>query len=166
MDRSQKEACVSTMREELQQAHLVIVARQSGLTVGEVSELRRQMRSSTAHFRVMKNTLARRAVEGTSLEGLTPFLNGPTALAYSVDPIGAAKVLVPFAKSNDKIQIAGGVLDGQVLDKSALQALADLPSLDVLRAQLLGVLTAPATKIARILQEPGSRVARVAAART
>lgn len=165
MDRLQKEACVSTMREELQQAHLVIVARQSGLTVTEVSELRRQMRNSTAHFRVMKNTLARRAIEGTSLEGLTPFLNGPTALAYSVDPVGAAKTLVTFARTNDKIQIEGGVLNGQVLDRSALQALADLPSLDVLRAQLLGVLNAPATKIARTLQEPGSRLARVLAAR-
>lgn len=166
MDRLQKEACVSTMRAELQEANLIIVTRQSGLTVSEVSELRRQMRNNTAQFRVMKNTLARRAVEGTSMEGITPFLNGPTALAYSVDPISAAKVLVPFAKANDKLKIEGGVLDGQVLDKSALQALADLPSLEVLRAQLLGVLMAPATKIARILQEPGTCLARLLVART
>ena len=165
MDRLQKEACVSSMREELEQANLVIVARQVGLTVSEVSDLRSQVRENNAHIKVMKNTLARLAVSETSKEGLKDFLSGPTALAYGTDPVGVSKVLAKFAKANNKLEIVGAILDGSIIDKSAVQALADLPSMDELRAKLIGLISTPATNIARILKEPGTRVARVLNAR-
>ncbi len=166
MDRMQKEALVADMRQRLEASSLVVVARQSGLTVDEVTKLRRDMRAANAEFKVLKNTLAQIAVKGTKLEGLTDLLNGPTALAYSVDPVAAAKALVTFANKNDKIQVVGACLDGKVLKQAEVKALATLPSLDELRSKLIAVISAPATKLATLLQEPGARVARVIAAKS
>jgi len=166
MDRSQKEELVSQMRDTLQQAASVIVARQVGLTVAEATQLRRDMRGAGAEFKVLKNTLAQIAVKGTTLEGINPYLEGPTALGYSQDPIAAAKVLSKFAEKNDKLSIVGGFLDGQVLDAKAVKALANLPSLDELRAKILGVISAPATKLAVLSKEPARRVAYILAARS
>ncbi len=161
MDRMQKEALVADMRQRLESSSLVVVARQSGLTVGEVTKLRRDMRAENAEFKVLKNTLAQIAVKGTKLDGLTEMLTGPTALAYSTDPVAAAKALVNFANKNDKIKVVGACLDGKVLSEAQVKALATLPSLDELRGMLVAVISAPATKLAILLKEPAARVARV-----
>jgi len=124
MDRMQKEALVADMRNKLESSSLVVVARQSGLTVEEVTGLRRNMRAANAEFKVLKNTLAQIAVQGTKLEGLKEMLVGPTALAYSVDSIAAAKALVEFANKNDKVEVVGACLDGKVLQKAEVKALA------------------------------------------
>lgn len=166
MDRLQKERFVSDVREMLREKSLVVVVRQSGVTVAESTQLRRDMRQSNAHFKVLKNTLLEIAITGTELEGLKPFLTGPTALAYSEDPISAAKIVVKFADDSSKLQIVGGWMMGQVLDASAVEALAKLPSMDELRAKILGLLVAPATKVVRTVKEPMSRVARVIAAKS
>lgn len=165
MDRMQKEALVASMRSKLESSSLVVVARQSGLTVEEVTGLRRNMRAANAEFKVLKNTLAQIAVKGTKLEGLTEMLVGPTTLAYSVDSIAAAKTLVEFANKNDKIEVVGACLDGKVLKKAEVKALATLPSLDELRGKLIAIISAPATKLATLLQEPAARVARVISAK-
>ena len=161
VDRSEKQKLIATLHETLKTAELVVVTQQSGLTVAEVTNLRRQMRQAGAGYRVAKNRLARRALEGTKFEGLSPMLKGPTALAYSADPIAAAKVAVTYANSNDKLTIVGGVMGGQVLDSSGVKALATLPSIDELRGKIVGLLVAPATKIARVLQAPAGQLARV-----
>ena len=165
MDRSQKEELVSQMRNTLQQAASVIVARQTGLTVAEATQLRRDMRGAGAEFKVLKNTLAQIAVKGTTLEGINPYLQGPTALGYSQDPVAAARVLSKFAEKSDKLSIVGGFLDGQVLDAMAVKALANLPSLNELRSKIIAVISAPATKLAILAKEPARRVAQVLAAR-
>jgi len=165
MDRSQKEELVSQMRDTLQQATSVIVARQTGLTVAEATQLRRDMRGAGAEFKVLKNTLAQIAVKGTTLEGINIYLEGPTALGYSQDPVAAAKVLSKFAEKNDRLSIVGGFLDGQVLDAKAVKVLANLPSLNELRAKIIGVISAPATKLAVLSKEPARRVAYLLAAR-
>jgi len=165
MNRMQKEALVADMRQRLEASTLVVVARQSGLTVDEVTGLRRDMRAANAEFKVLKNTLAQIAVKGTKLEGLTEMLVGPTTLAYSVDSVAAAKALVEFANKNDKIQVVGACLDGKVLKLAEVKALATLPSLDVLRSKLIAVISAPATKLAILLKEPAARVARVISAK-
>jgi len=165
MDRMQKEALVADMRQKLESSTLVVVARQSGLTVDEVTGLRRDMRVAGAEFKVLKNTLAQIAVKGTKLEGLTDMLSGPTALAFSTDPIAAAKIIVGFANKNDKVKVVGACLDGKVLQQAEVNALATLPSLDELRSKIIAVINAPATKLAVLLKEPASRVARVIAAK-
>lgn len=161
MNRNEKQDVVSSMREHLGASTLVVVTSQSGLTVTEVSDLRDRMRSSGARYKVLKNTLARLAVKDTKFEGVTELLNGPTALAFSHDPVAAAKIAVEFSEKNEKIQVLGGCLDDKVLTVNEVKALAKLPSLDELRANLLGVLVAPASQIARIAKEPASQLARV-----
>lgn len=161
MNRSEKLDVVSSMREHLEASTLVVVTSQSGLTVTEVSDLRDRMRSAGGKYRVLKNTLARLAVKDTRFEGVTDLLNGPTALAYSQDPVAAARVAVEFSEKNEKIQVLGGCLDDKVLTANEVKALAKLPSLDELRAKLLGVLVAPASQIARITKEPAAQLARV-----
>jgi large subunit ribosomal protein L10 len=142
----------------------MVVTNQSGLTVAESSDLRRQMRDAGASFKVTKNRLARLALDGTKFADLSPLFKGPTAVALSEDPVAAAKVVVKFAKDNDKLVIVGGALDDQVLDIDRISALAALPSLDELRAMIVGMLSTPATRIARVLSAPGGQVARVVAA--
>lgn len=166
MDRMQKEALVADMRQRLEASSLVVVARQTGLNVDEVTRLRRDMRAANAEFKVLKNTLAQIAVKGTKLEGLTEMLVGPTTLAYSADPVAAAKSLVTFANKNDKIEVVGACLDGKVLKQAEVKALATLPSLDELRSKLIAIISTPATKLATLLQEPGARVARVISAKS
>jgi len=161
VDRSDKQELVSSLHQTLLASGLVVVTKQVGLTVAEVTNLRRQMRDAGASFKVTKNTLARLAVAGTAYEPLSSLLKGPTALAYSVDPVAAAKVAVAFAKSNDKLTILGGALPGQILGPEGIQALATLPSLDELRGKLIGVLQAPAQKVAAVLQAPAGQLARV-----
>ena len=164
LDRTQKQELVETLHRSLSGATAVVVTRQSGMTVAEVTELRRQMRAAGASFKVTKNRLARLALKGTRFEGLDGLLTGPTAIAYSGDPVAAAKVASDFANSNNKLVIVGGGIGEQVLDAAGVQALAKLPSLTELRGTIAGLLQAPAAKLAGVLQAPGGQVARVLAA--
>lgn len=164
MERSQKEAFIASLRSSLEESSLVVVTRQSGLTVSEIQTLRGKIRAGGASYRVGKNTLTRLAIKGTPNEELSAYLKGPTALACSSDPVAAAKATVEFANTNDKLEVVCGILNGQFLDATAVKALATLPSLDELRGKIIGVLQAPASQIARILKEPASQLARVCAA--
>jgi len=161
VDRAQKEKVVADLHQDFGAANLVVVTRQSGLTVAEVTALRRQMRDAGASYRVSKNRLVRLALEGTRFEGLKPLFIGPTAIAASADPVAAAKICVEFANQNDKLSIVGGALGEQALDAAGVMALAKLPSLDELRGKLVGLLQAPATKVAGVLQAPAGQLARV-----
>jgi large subunit ribosomal protein L10 len=143
---------------------MVVVTRNDGMTVADVTELRRRMRAAGASFKVAKNRLALLALEGTRFDGLAPLMKGPTAISWSKDPVAVAKAAVDFAKTNDKFVLVGGALGSQVLDASGVKALSELPSLDSLRAKLLGLIAAPATRIAGVLQAPAGQLARVFAA--
>lgn len=164
MDRTAKENLVASLKSLFEETTLIVVTHQSGLSVAESSDLRNRMREAGASFKVTKNRLARLALEGTKFAELTPLFTGPTAIATSDDPIAAAKVAVGFAKDNDKLVIVGGALDEEMLDIDGVKALAALPSLDELRAKIVGLLSTPATRIARVLNAPGGQVARVIAA--
>ena len=161
MNRTEKADLVASLNKTLGDATLVVVTRQSGLTVAEVTALRNQMRAAGAGYKVAKNRLARLALEGTSFKQIGPMLVGPTALAYSKDPVAAAKAAVDYAKSNEKLQIVGGSLGDQQLDVEGVKALAALPSLDQLRAKFLALLNTPATRIAGVVQAPAGQLARV-----
>jgi large subunit ribosomal protein L10 len=161
VNRSQKANLVTSLNKALAETACVVVTHQSGLTVAEVTELRRQMRAAGAGFRVTKNRLARRALDGTKFEGLSPLFKGPTAIAFSRDPVAAAKVAVAFAEKNDKLTIVGGGLDERQLDIQGIKALATLPSLGELRAKLLGMLQTPAGRLVGVLQGPAGQIARV-----
>jgi large subunit ribosomal protein L10 len=140
---------------------MVVVTRNSGLTVAEVTDLRRRMRAAGAQFKVAKNRLALRALDGTQFDGIAKLLKGPTALAWSSDPVAVAKAAVEFAKTNEKLVVLGGALGSRTLDAAGIRALAELPSLETLRAQLLGLINAPATRLAGVLQAPAGQLARV-----
>jgi len=161
VDRSQKEQVVAALRQVFAESALVVVTHQNGLTVAEATELRRQMRDAGATFRVTKNRLTKIALDGTAYAPLASLFTGPTAIAYSGDPIAAAKVAVDYAKKNDKLEILGGAMGENVLDPGGVKALASLPSLDELRGTLVGLIQAPATKIAGVLQAPAGQLARV-----
>jgi large subunit ribosomal protein L10 len=164
VDRTEKREFVASLATVFAETSFVLVAQNKGLTVADVSELRRRMRAAGATYRVAKNRLATLALEGTRFDGVKPLLKGPTALAWSTDPVAVAKTAVEFAKTNDKFVVLGGALGTQTLDATGVKALAELPSLETLRAQLLGLIQTPATRIAGILQAPGGQVARVLAA--
>jgi len=161
VERSQKEKLVATLHHALADTACVVVTHQTGLTVAEVTDLRRQMRAAGASFKVTKNRLARRAIVGTKFEQLSSMFTGPTAIAYSGDPVAAAKVAVDFANRNEKLRVVGGSLGERQLDANGVKSLATLPSLDQLRARLIGMLQTPATRIASVLQAPGTQLARV-----
>ena len=161
MDRSQKQEVVASLQQALSDTACFVITHQSGLTVAEVTDLRRQMRAAGASFKVTKNRLARLALAGTKFEQLSPMFTGPTAIAYSRDPVAAAKVAVEFANKNEKLTIVGGALNQQQLDAAGVKALATMPSLDELRGRLIGMLQTPATRIAAVLQAPAGKVARV-----
>jgi large subunit ribosomal protein L10 len=163
--RAEKAKVIEDLHAALRGAGVVVVSHYKGLSVAEITELRGEMRKGGAVFRVTKNRLAQRAAEGTAYAALGPLLKGPTALAYSVDPVAAPKVAAAFARRNDKLQIVGGGLGETVLDAAAVKALAELPSLDELRARLIGLLQAPAAKLVGVLQAPGGQLARCLAAR-
>ncbi|MGI4798026.1 MAG: 50S ribosomal protein L10 [Janthinobacterium lividum] len=161
MNRTEKHEFVTSLASVFAETSMVVVTQNKGLTVAEVSDLRRKMRVGGATFKVAKNRLAVLALEGSSFDGIAPMLKGPTALAWSKDPVAAAKIAVDFAKTNDKLVILGGALGSQTLDAAGVKALADLPSLDTLRGRLVGMLQTPATRIASVLQAPAGQLARV-----
>ena len=161
MDRAQKTELVAELNRTFNEVNVVVVTRNLGLTVAQSTVLRNKMREAGASYKVAKNKLAKIAAEGTPYASLSTLLTGPTALASSVDPVAAAKVVVEFAKTNDKLEILGGAMGDTVLDVDGVKALATLPSLDELRAKIVGLLVAPATKLATITQAPAAQLARV-----
>ena len=161
MDRSQKAEAVAALVATFNEAGVVVVTRNLGMTVAQSTVLRTKMRDAGAQFRVSKNTLARLAIADTDYAGIDDLLVGPVALATSVDPVAAAKVAIDFAKTNDKLEIVGGSMGAQVLNPEGIKALASLPSLDELRGRLIGLIQAPATKIAQVIVAPASKLARV-----
>lgn len=161
MDRTQKAELVSELNTVFGEVGVVVVTRNLGLTVAQSTALRQKMREAGASYKVAKNRLARIALKDTDYEGIGDLLTGPTALATSGDPVAAAKVAVEFAKTNEKLEIVGGAMGTVVLDAEGVKALASMPSLDELRAKLVGLIQAPATKLATVTQAPAAQLARV-----
>jgi large subunit ribosomal protein L10 len=161
MDRSQKADLVDQLKHVFSETSVVVVTRNHGLTVDQSTDLRNKMRDAGAQFKVAKNRLALLALDGTRYKPIGDLLTGPTALATSSDPVAAAKVAVDFAKTNDKLEIVGGAMGDTVLDVNGIKALAALPSLDELRGTIIGLIQAPASKIARTVAEPGAQLARI-----
>ena len=164
MDRTEKRDFVASLASVFADVSIVVVTQPKGLTVAEATDLRRRMRAAGATYKVAKNRLATLALAGTQFEGVKPLLKGPTALAWSKDPVAVAKTAVEFARINDKFVVLGGALGSQTLDAAGIKALSELPSLEELRARLVGMIQTPATRMAGILQAPGGQVARVLAA--
>lgn len=161
MDRAQKAEAVEELKGVFANAGVVVVGHYTGLSVAEMTVLRSRLRQAGAGLKVVKNRLVKRAIDGTQNEGGAHLFAGPTAIAYSEDPISATKVAVAFAKEKEKFVVLGALFNGQVLDKNAVNALATLPSLDELRGKIVGLIQAPATKIAGVLAAPGGQLARV-----
>ncbi len=164
MDRAQKTEAVAELNRTFNEVGVVVITRNLGMTVKQSTDLRNKAREAGASYKVAKNRLAKIALDGTDYSVLSDLLVGPTALATSNDPVAAAKVVVDFAKTNDRIEIVGGAMGSQLLDAEGVKALASLPSLDALRAKLVGLIVAPATKIATITQAPAAQIARVLSA--
>lgn len=161
MDRTEKREFVASLGLVFAETSMVVVTQNKGLTVAEVSDLRRKMRASGSTYKVAKNRLAVLALDGTRFDGIKPMLKGPTALAWSHDPVAVAKAAVDYAKTNEKFVVIGGALGTQMLNADGIKALADLPSLDALRARLVGMIQTPATRIAGVLAAPAGQLARV-----
>jgi len=161
VDRAAKKELVTTLNGALKGAAVVVVAHNTGLTVAQMQTLRKQMRQAGAIVKVAKNRLAKIALEGTDAAAIVPLLKGPTVLAYSGDVIAAPKVAADFAKAHEKYVILGGVMGKTALDQNGVKALASLPSLDELRAKIVGLIQAPATKIAQVVNAPAAKLARV-----
>jgi large subunit ribosomal protein L10 len=161
LERAEKRDVVTALHDVFAKTGVVVVAHYAGLTVADMTKLRSEMRSAGGQVKVAKNRLVKLALEGTDAKGIADLLKGPTCLAYSADPIAAPKAAVKFAKANEKFVILGGAMGTTVLDAKGVNSLADLPSLDELRGKLIGLLQAPASKIARTLNEPGAQLARV-----
>jgi len=161
MDRSQKTESVAQLNAVFNEVGVVVITRNLGLTVSASTDLRGKMRDAGAAYKVAKNRLAKLALQDTPYQGLEEYLTGPVGLAWSEDPVAAAKAAVDFAKTNDKLEIVGGSMGGQMLDAEGIKALASMPSLDQLRGTLVGLINAPATKIARVVNEPAAKLARV-----
>jgi len=165
VNRTEKSELVSSLRGTFENASIVVVSHYIGLNVDEISDLRSKMRAAGASFKVTKNRITRLALEGTPYDQIGDLFTGPTAIAYSDDPVGPAKVAVEFAKKNDKFVVLGGAMGDVRLDQDSIKQLATLPSLDELRAKIVGMLNTPATRIAGVLQAPAGQVARVLSAR-
>lgn len=165
MDRAGKEELVSHYNGIFENAGVIVVTHYSGLSVPDLDELRHQMADVGGTVKVTKNRLVKLALAGTPNESVSEFFSGPTAIAFSEDPVAAPKVAANFAKENDNLKIVGGIMDGTVLDAEGVKNLASLPSLDELRGQLVGLINAPATKIAGVLQAPAGQLARVMGAK-
>jgi large subunit ribosomal protein L10 len=161
LERAEKREVVTALHDVFAKTGVVVVAHYAGLTVGQMTRLRSEMRNAGGQVKVAKNRLVKLALEGTDAKAIADLLKGPTCLAYSADPIAAPKIAVKFAKANEKFVILGGAMGATVLDAKGVNSLADLPSLDELRGKLIGLLQAPASKIARTLNEPGAQLARV-----
>lgn len=161
MDRAGKEVLVSSLNDVFKNTGVVVVAHYSGLTVAQMQKLRREMKKAGASVKVAKNRLVKIALDGTEVKSITSYLKGPTILLYSQDPVAAPKVAVAFAKEHDKLVVLGGAMGKTALNADGVKALATMPSLDELRAKLVGLIQAPATKIAQVSTAPAAKLARV-----
>lgn len=161
MDRSQKAESVAQLNAVFNEVGVVVVTRNLGLSVKQSTDLRSKMRDAGATYKVAKNRLAKLALKDTQYAGLEEYLSGPTALAWSTDPVAAAKAAVEFAKTNDKLEIVGGAMGSTQLNAEGVKALAAMPSLDELRGKIVGLVNAPATKVAQLVNAPASKLARV-----
>ena len=161
MDRSQKADSVAQLNATFNEVGVVVITRNLGLTVSQSTVVRGKVREVGALYKVAKNSLAKLAIKDTAYEGIGDMLTGPTAIASSVDPVAAAKAVVEFAKTNDKLEIVGGAMGSMVLNADGIKALASMPSLDELRGTLIGLVQAPATKIAQLTTAPAAKLARV-----
>ncbi len=164
MDRAQKAASIEELKGVFADNATVVVTQYTGMTFVEMSELRNRLRKEGAVVKVFKNRLAQKALDGKVGEKGDALFKGPVALIYSADPVTAAKISVQYAKENDKLKIIGGIMDTDVLNENGVKSLATLPSIDQLRAKIIGLLQAPATKIAGVLQAPAGQLARVVGA--
>ncbi|MDX2095692.1 MAG: 50S ribosomal protein L10 [Alphaproteobacteria bacterium] len=160
-NRAFKQQWIDDTNAQVKDAGILLIAHYKGLTVAEITDLRIKIRAAGASFKVTKNLLVKRALTGTHYENISHLFKGPTAVAYSSDPTSAAKALNEFAKKNGKLVLVGGAFGNTVLDKAAIQQLAELPSLDELRAKIIAMLQTPATRIAGVLQAPAGQLARV-----
>ena len=166
MNRSEKKDFVKKLKEELNSSSSVIVAHYSGITVDETDQLRKEMRNNGAKFKVTKNRLTKIALEDTQFKSLADLFSGPTAIAYAEDPVAPAKVAVSFEKKIEHFKIIGGGYDGEKMDNNKINFLATLPSMDELRGKILGLISAPAQKIASIVKEPAGKMARMMSAQS
>ena len=164
MDRTQKAEAVKSLNGLFADAGAVVVAHYTGMTVAQMGDLRLRLRKAGASFRVAKNRLAVRAVEGTQANGIADLFKGPTVIAFSKDPVAAAKVATDFARTNDKLVIIGGAMGKTSLNPDGVKALASLPSLDELRGKLVGLLRSPAQRVAQVVAAPAAQLARVVGA--
>lgn len=164
MDRSQKSDAVAQLNAVFNEMGVVVVTRNLGMTVEQSTALRTKMRDAGAAYKVAKNSLAKIAIKDTDYTGLDEYLVGPVGLAWSQDPVAAAKAVVDFAKTNDKLEIVGGSMGSTVLNEAGVRALATMPSLDELRGKIVGLVNAPATKVVRTIIEPAAQLARLAGA--
>jgi large subunit ribosomal protein L10 len=165
VDRAAKRALVTSLNSVFKDTGVIVVAHYAGLTVAQMTDYRRRIKEVGGKVKVAKNRLAKLALKDTDAAGIADLFKGPTCVAYSEDPIAAAKVAVKYARENDKLVILGGTMGSTVLNADGVKALAELPSLDELRAKLIGLLMAPAAKIARTIKEPGAKLARVVQAK-
>jgi large subunit ribosomal protein L10 len=161
VDRAAKQELVTSLHDVFKDTGVIVVAHYAGMTVAQMTEFRKRMKEAGGTVKVAKNTLAVLALKETASQGISGLFKGQTCIAYSSDPIAAARIAVRYSRENDKLVILGGAMGSNVLDSNSVKALADLPSLDELRAKLIGLLNAPATKIARTIMEPGAKLARV-----
>jgi large subunit ribosomal protein L10 len=161
VERAEKTELVATLNQVFKSTGVIVVAHNKGLTANQVLDLRNKMAQAGATVKVAKNRLAKLALDGTDATGIKDLFVGPTMLAYADDPMAAPKVAAAFAKGNEKFVVLGGALGKTVLDANAVKALAELPSLDELRGKIVGLLQAPATRIAGVLAAPGGQIARV-----
>lgn len=164
VDRAEKSQLVDTLATVFQDTGVIVVAHYSGLTVAQMTALRAKMREAGGGVRVAKNRLVKLALKGTDAESISDLFEGPTVVAFSKDPVAAAKVAVDFAKVNDKLVIRGGAMGRTALDAEGVKALATLPSLDELRGKLVGLIASPATRVAQVLNAPAAQLARVLSA--
>ena len=164
VDRAQKKELVSSLNEVFKSTKIVVVAHYAGLTVAQMTDLRRQVKAVGGQVKVVKNRLVKRALEGTDAAGIADLFQGPTLIAYADDPVAVPKVAVGFAKENEHLVILGGAMGNVVLDEAGVKSLASLPSLDELRGKLIGLLQAPAGQLVRVLSAPGGQLARVLSA--
>ncbi len=165
MDRAAKRELVATLHDMLKDTGVIVVARNNGLVAAQSADFRNRVKAAGGTVKVAKNKLTALALDGTDAEGIKGLLKGPTILAYSKDPVAAAKTAIAYAKENERLVILGGAMGKTILDAKGIKALADLPSLDELRGQILGMLQAPAAKLVRTINEPGSALARLLKAR-
>ena len=161
MEKAEKREFVAELNEVFKASGSVVVAHYAGITVAQMNDFRSKMRAAGGTVKVAKNRLAKIALQGTESEGITDLFTGQTLIAYSVDPITAPKVVMDFAKGNDKLVVLGGAMGATALDAEGVKSLATLPSLDELRAKLLGMIQTPATRIAGVVQAPAAQLARV-----